>query len=294
MSAEYSIVDIGPAELAVRDLGSGGVPLILLHGYLGGYDDWQFVHERLAEDRRVLAYDHRGFARSSNTGRSQPYSMDLLAQDLLRLVDRLGIERFDLVGHSMGGGVALRTVLAHPERVRSLVLVDTAARGVGAGGGIAALFTYGLLRALGPGRFFDWIIAPIARRVHTPVQDRLRDEHGERLSEMFRTRLLTVDPAAYRALGRELSWQRDLVPQLPHITAPTTVVFGTGDAAALRRGCQELADTIPGARLIEIEDADHGPPTENPEAFIAAVRDHLARVETTDQLPSQPAGANGP
>ena len=146
----------------------------------------------LARDRRVITFDHRGHGDSPNTGDAPTYTFDQLVADMSSLVDRLGLDRFDLLGHSMGGVVAMRYALRHPERVRSLVLMDTAGRAMGG----ASDFMRGgieLVRAQG------------TRAVYDVVQPFLgTGERADVMRDRMRTKLEQMDPVAFVALGEEL------------------------------------------------------------------------------------------
>ena len=123
---------IGSVDLAYDDEGAGAPPLLLLHGYTGAASDFADVAPPLAASRRVVAYDQRGHGDSTNTGDAATYTFDQLTDDLTGFVDALDLAPFDLLGHSMGGIVAMRYVLAYPAKVRSLILMDTAAAPAGA------------------------------------------------------------------------------------------------------------------------------------------------------------------
>ena len=121
-------IDIGPVTLAVDDRGSGSAtPLVLMHGFTGGRIDFEDVIDDLATDRRVVAWDHRGHSDSTNTGDAATYTFERLVDDAVAAADALDLDRFHLLGHSMGGIVAQQFVLAHPDRVESLILMDTLA-----------------------------------------------------------------------------------------------------------------------------------------------------------------------
>ena len=118
-------MDLGEVTLSVRAWGDpAGHPVVLLHCLAGDADDWAVVAEALAADgRRVVAPDLRGHGAS---GRTSDYSLALMRDDVLALADALGMERFDLVGHSMGGSVSVLVAEAAPQRLTRLVLEDTA------------------------------------------------------------------------------------------------------------------------------------------------------------------------
>jgi 2-succinyl-6-hydroxy-2,4-cyclohexadiene-1-carboxylate synthase len=125
---ETKYVSVNGVRLAYTDVGSGARPLVLVHGFTGSRDDFGTQLDALAGVGRTIVLDQRGHGESSNTGDPDTYTFEQLVDDLAVFLESLGIDRCDLLGHSMGGMVALRLALAHPERVSSLLLMDTSAR----------------------------------------------------------------------------------------------------------------------------------------------------------------------
>lgn len=121
----------GPAgSLHVNDGGSGsggGVPVVLVHGYGGNTEQWLAQLDHLRPGRRVVALDLRGHGRSSASAGNE-YSVDAFASDIAAVVDSLKLDRFVLVGHSLGGAAAIAYAAAHPDRVAGLVMVGTPGR----------------------------------------------------------------------------------------------------------------------------------------------------------------------
>jgi pimeloyl-ACP methyl ester carboxylesterase len=115
----------GPAgSLHIDDGGRGGeLPLVLLHSAAGNTAQWSAQLQHLRPNRRVVALDLRGHGRSEPPS-SGDYSFAAMAGDVAAVADTLKLDRFVLVGHSMGGGVALTYAAAHPERVAGLILLD--------------------------------------------------------------------------------------------------------------------------------------------------------------------------
>jgi pimeloyl-ACP methyl ester carboxylesterase len=101
-----------------------GEPLILLHGGLGSTEMFSELMPVLSHSRRVIAVDLQAHGRTADIAR--PLSVDSMADDIAALMKHLGIARADVLGYSLGGAVALRTVVRHPDIVRKLVLVSTA------------------------------------------------------------------------------------------------------------------------------------------------------------------------
>jgi pimeloyl-ACP methyl ester carboxylesterase len=122
-----TFVDVGDAWLRVRDRGpkdssSTKTPLVLLHGFGSRLETWRAVQDALAVDRRVIAFDHKGFGHSERS--DGDYGPEKHARDVLAVLDALGVQRAVIAGHSYGGGVALRVALRAPGRVAGLGLVD--------------------------------------------------------------------------------------------------------------------------------------------------------------------------
>lgn len=113
-------IDIEHATLAGWQREGDGTPLILVHGFGGSRHDWEPVVAALPADLPLIAYDQRGFG-DSDTVSGEAFSH---AEDLLALLDNLGIAQADLCGLSLGGGTVLNFALNHPQRVRRLVLVS--------------------------------------------------------------------------------------------------------------------------------------------------------------------------
>jgi pimeloyl-ACP methyl ester carboxylesterase len=110
--------------LFFRETGAGA-PLIILHGIFGSGENWLTVSKKFADQFRVLLPDQRNHGRSPHT---DAFSYSLLADDLETFATNQGINRFYLIGHSMGGKVAMQFAQQHPERLLGLVVVDIAPR----------------------------------------------------------------------------------------------------------------------------------------------------------------------
>jgi pimeloyl-ACP methyl ester carboxylesterase len=258
-------IELDGVTIHVDEWGAGE-PLVLLHGYMGSGRDFLGVAPRLAEDRHVVAITHRGHGESTNTGEST-YTFAQLGTDLAQAVDALGLDTFDLLGHSMGGILSMAYVLAHPERVRSLVLMDTAAAPAIAEQPemMTALATI----ACEQGMAALWDQVGEVWSAAVPDED---------IKAHMRTAVLALDPFALRELGRELFDYPSMLEALAGVTCPTTVIVGENDIG-LRSGADDLARAIPGAVLEVIPGAAHSPQVEQPDAWVAAVQAHLARVE---------------
>lgn len=274
-------VRVGEIEIEYEEHGKGGRPFVLVHGFTGSRDDWKEVLPQLAKHGRTLALDQRGHGGSSNPGDPAGYTLDQLARDLAGFLDAVGVPRCDLLGHSMGGAVALRFVLEHPERVASLVLMDTAASPIATGA--RRFFEEGarIAREQGMGALYDVSRKAAERDPNRPPSverciERMTPElHWARIE----AKLLAMDPVAFGALGAELSGSAGVADRLGEIRCPTTVLVGSEDTA-FRHPSDALARGIPGARQVVIANAAHCPQLENTEAWLAAVEAHLTRARS--------------
>lgn len=121
---EHHFLDVRGARLHVAEMGDPtGPPVLLLHGWPQHWWSWRLVMALLADRHRVLAMDLRGFGWSEPTRRG--YRKDELAEDVVGVLDALGVDRVNLVGHDWGGVVGFLVCLEHPERVERFVPVNT-------------------------------------------------------------------------------------------------------------------------------------------------------------------------
>lgn len=249
--------------------GSGGLPLFLGPSIGTSLRLWDAAVPALAVGGRiVIRYDLPGHG-----GSAAEVLPDLspggttvaeLAQAVLDLADRLGHERFDYAGVSLGGAVGLWLAVHHPERIASLALVCSSARfGDPANWQQRAK----LVRDEGTGPVAD----TAASRWFTPGFAAGGDPIVSALLEDLRS----ASPIGYAACCDALA-ALDLRAALGSVTAPTLVVAGREDPATPVAHARELADGIPGASLFEVATAAHLANVEQPRAVTAALLTHLA------------------
>src|SRR3954468_3872135 len=123
-------LDVGGTSFTYRELGSrGGTPLVFLHHFTAVLDDWDpRVIDGIAAERHVIAFDNRGIGA---TGGSVPHTIEEMAADAVAFIRALGHDQVDLLGFSLGGGVAQVITLEHPELVRRVILAGTGPAGAG-------------------------------------------------------------------------------------------------------------------------------------------------------------------
>lgn len=265
-------------EMEVEETGQGARAFVLVHGFTGSRDDFREQMAPLGELGHTIALDQRGHGGSTNSGKPEAYLVANLVEDLRGAFDALGLARADLLGHSLGGMVTMRFALAHPERVASLVLMDTSpaplkARGPeSARAGIAAFAREHGMTAFAK-RMRDLAVANPAV---PPSAKRAEERMG---SDVFWARiqrkLEAMDPIAWDSISRQFPDLDSIVERLGEIRCPTTVLVGAEDLPFLKPS-DEMERRIPRVRRVTIPDAAHSPQLENPWAWLEAVRSHLA------------------
>ena len=266
-------------SLAVEETGTGA-PFLMIHGFTGAKEDFSDHVERFAEHARVITFDHRGHGDSDDPPESEHYSLDRLAADAVAVADALGLERFRVLGYSMGGMVARRLVLEHPHRVEALVLMGTSS---GPPDGIEPeLADLAAQTALTEGM--------TALRELLDEVDVLGSEADRRVqatrpgyAEFNARKWAQVSAVAYAALARDIVAQPQQLDAMVRITCSTLVIVGDQDERFLEDATR-IAATVPDAELVVVPDAGHAPQFENPEHWFEAVDGFVRRS-------SEPQGA---
>lgn len=266
-------IQAGEIELAALEAGAGGKPLLLVHGFCGGKDDFAWhLDDLAAEGWHVVAPDLRGHGGS--VGAPAGYSFDDLACDVIAIADALGWDRFALLGHSMGGLVAQHVALRAGDRLTALVLMDTTAHGPPVEAdlvelGVALVRDGGMPALQAALKEVDPLKTPAARRLEETIDDWV---------ETHDARFLSCSPEMWEAIIT--GWLADATDRLAGLAAldvPTLVIVGEQDEPFLGPS-HELARTIPGARIDVILDGGHSPQSEAPDSWRKALLSFLSEV----------------
>ena len=235
-------------DLYYEELGDGE-PLILIPGLAAGRWIWLKQVLQLSEHFRVITFDPRGLGLSPLY--SDQLTIPLLADDVVVLLQRLGIKRAHILGASFGGFVAQEFALAHPEMTRTLVLSCTSF-----GGPRHVAPPMETLKAIASTDGFN--TEERIRRILLPAfsPDFVCD-HPEKVDEIVNLRLSgTVTEDAYRdQIIAAVAFNAE--PKLGHLKAPTLVISGDSDAIVPVQNSRNLASRIPGAELRIIEGGSH-------------------------------------
>lgn len=269
-------VDAGD-DLRLHVVISGNGPaLVLLHGFTGSSDTWNFLRPSLDSHYRVVALDLPGHGRSSSPESASRYSHERFADDLAGVLDSLDVERAAVLGYSMGGRAALRFAVAHPERTSALILESTSP-------GISERAEREE-RAASDAVLADFIEregieAFVSRWESLPLWETQRalPDAGRR---MLRDQRLTNTPRglANSLRGAGAGAGSDMLALAEGITSPALIIAGELDTKYVELG-RRLARAIRRAQLEIIPGSGHATHLERPEAFTAAVAAFLATIE---------------
>ena len=242
--------------------GPEDAPVLVLSNFLGtSLEMWDDQAPVLRGRFRLLRYDTRGHGGSPAP--PAPYAIEDLGGDVIRLLDRLGIERASFCGLSVGGMTGMWLAAEAPERVERLVLLCTSAllgpRGV---------WDERIATATGQG--MAALVEGVIERWFTTT---FRQEHPEAVERMART-LHETDPAGYAGCCAAIR-DMDLRDRLPSIAAPTLVVSGAEDPATPPEHGRLIRDAIPGARFEVVPGAAHIANVERPEEITQLILNHL-------------------
>ncbi|MDQ4076012.1 MAG: alpha/beta hydrolase [Chloroflexota bacterium] len=248
-------------DLKVHYLEEGeGEPIVFVHGNWSTSSWWEPVLERLPEGYRGIAYDVRGRGRTE--GPDSEYTMPELAADLAALADALDLDRFHLVGHSLGSAIAMQFALEYPDRVRSLTVIAPAwVDGMPDAYNVPA----GQEAIKADKSLFEQALKPLAPTVE-------EGEFWRRLvDEGFEQRLT----AALKNLDALSNWKPG--DQLREIGAPTLVISGELDALTGAENAVRAIEAL-GAEHRVIDKVGHSPNIEAPEAFVGLLVAHISRA----------------
>ncbi|QEH38235.1 AB hydrolase superfamily protein YdjP [Aquisphaera giovannonii] len=256
-------------RLAYSDTRSSPI-VVLLHGFPLSRAMWDGQVEALGAVCRVIAPDLRGHGESESP--EGVYTMDAMADDVIELLDALGIDRpVVLGGLSMGGYVALSLALRHPARICGLMLMDTRAAADTPETARGREETARTVLHEGDGH--SMIETMIPRLFGKATREKLPHKVGAMLAVMERTA-----PQGIAGALRGMAARPDRRGELGRIAIPTLVLVGEDDVVAPVDEAREIAGMIPDARLVVIPAAGHLAPFENPAATNAAILGFLAEI----------------
>ena len=259
---------INGVEIHYRESGEG-FPLLLIHGFTGNLRNWILQAPVLTRDFRMVSLDLRGHGHSEKPTRPEDYSLELMAEDAHGLLQHLAIDGCYLIGHSMGGMVAQHLALAHPEPVRALVLVDTAAEVTSAMRTQDGARLVEIARDQGMEAVFEEQL-----RIN-PMADQIRGQ--PQLLGLWRQQFLLTSREAYIYCARAIVRREPLLDKLHAIEVPTLIICGENDDPMVEAS-RRMHERIAGSELVIIRGAGHTPQIERAPEFNRVLREFIARV----------------
>ncbi|MGV9669825.1 3-oxoadipate enol-lactonase [Gordonia sp. NPDC003504] len=251
-------------EVAAYVSGRDDAPVVVLSNSLGSdHRMWDAQLPELEKHFRVVRYDTRGHGASPVP--AGPYSIDDLADDVVALLDRLGVASAHVVGLSLGGMTAMRLAVRNPDRVNRIGLLCTAAylppatgwtdrAATVRAGGSGAVADAVLTRWFSPGFFAD-------------------DANSDRLDH-FREMIAATPGEGYAGCCEAIA-AMDQRADISAITAATLAIAGADDPATPPEMLAALADSVPDAKLLVVDDAAHLANAEQPDIITPALIEHL-------------------
>ncbi len=262
--------------------GGSGEPLVLVHGHTGDISDWRHQIAEFSRTHRVLVFDQRGHGRSEAPADRSLYAVSQMSQDVEGLIERVGFDRFHLLGHSLGGAVVQEVALRSPQKLLSLTLHNTTCRfNVDANPVIAAWrdWRFQLAQTQGMAAVAG-VQSPFPPPPHMPPERQA--ETAERLARM------SVD-AFIGSWDGLASWE-GTEERAHNIKTPTLIIYGDRDAPPITKGSRRLARLIPHSTVEVIPETGHAPQWERPALFNSALRRFLercaARAESASMEPA--------
>ncbi len=252
-------------ELYYREFGQG-TPIVILHGLLGFSDNWQTIAKTLAEHHLVITPDLRNHGRSPHTN---SHTYPEMAEDLRTFLDQQGIYATALIGHSMGGKVAMQFALEHPDRVTHLVVVDIAPT------------------AAAPGNhehIFEALMALNIEQIHTREEADafLQQRISEPSVRQFLLKNLTRNPDGSFAWKMNLPvlWRHyaDILAPVKGdapFTGPVLFVRGSRSNYIKDSDLEAIRVLFPHARIETVEGAGHWVHADKPQELLALLRPFL-------------------
>ena len=274
-SYEDRYVNIGELELHYLEWGrASNPPVILLHGLRGHAHSWDEVSNSLKDNYNVFAIDQRGRG-SSDWSPIQDYSIEAYSNDLLKFSDLLGLNKFILIGHSMGGRNAMHFASQHTEKLIKLGIIDIGPKIDSVGSE-----RIGNEMANGPTEFksFQDIVTHLRESSPYASDTTLlrRAKYATKITDN-KTYIWTYDPAIreQRKTGSTIQ-PLDLWDSIPNINCPTMIFRGIQSDILSREVAEKMTNRIPIAKTVAINNATHTVFEDNPDDFITELLKFLS------------------
>lgn len=267
---------IGDMRMHWREAGDGD-PLIFIHGFPFTSELWQPQLDAVPAGWHFIAPDLRGFG-ESDLGTRSDYTMDVLADDMVALMDHLELDQAVITGLSMGGYVELSLALRHPDRVRALVFTATRANADSEDAKHKRRALAMRVRSMGSQAVIDDMFAKLTSG-HTKLK-------YPQVAEKLQAMMAAARPDALTRALDAMAERKDYQEDLSRISVSTLVVRGEQDEIVSATDMEAIARTVPGARQEVIALTGHVPNLEAPDVYNKILTHYLQMLPPALKLGS--------
>ncbi|EIT86721.1 alpha/beta hydrolase fold protein [Fictibacillus macauensis ZFHKF-1] len=245
LHTEDQMMEIDGQSIYFKKIGQKKPPLLMIHGYGGSSDGFQKIYPGLSQSFTIIAVDVLGFGRSSKPLNFY-YSFPNQANLYYKLMRKLGYKQFTLLGHSMGGEIALNATYLYPHAIKKLILTDATG---------AESLTKG---ASSPKPQLDSSLASVGRP--TPYKEEAVKNNRK-------------DEAHLKELHQQ--WPRRLRIAAAEMKTPTLIIWGRKDKSVPYQDGETFHELLPNSTLRIIENGEHAPFRQEPEEYLDQVQQFL-------------------
>jgi len=269
-------IEANGITISYDDFGHSAIPIILIHGFPFNKASWQPQIDFLQQTKRVIAYDIRGFGNS--TASNDEVSMEIFADDLIKLMDGLKIEKTIICGLSMGGYIVLNALHRFPERFEAAVLCDTQCVADSSEIKEKRQATIKQIECDGLSDFADTFVNSVLSKASTSSRKQLVEE--------LKTTILSTPLKTITNTISSLAQRKEMREHIKNISVPTLVLCGIEDMVTPVDQSSFLIKQIPNATLHSINGAGHLSNLEQPEIFNKHLGDFVSKIQDSFFIPN--------
>lgn len=248
-----------------------GRPVLFLHGWLGSWGLWRSTIEELGKEFKTYSLDFWGFGESRAAGNrestnSTSFHVESFVDMVNQFMEKLGIPKAAIIGHSMGGTVTLNLAIKHPDKVVKACCIGSPVNG-------NSLNLLLKLSGVPAFAFLVWRFPPLLR-LFLRIYSRFMAKDGKKMAKMIThdVSYITME-SFFQSIGTLRA--TDLTEQIPKITMPTLGIYGKRDIIVSPKQRMVLQQGVPHAQIVYYEDAGHFPMLDVPDKFLEAIRNFL-------------------
>jgi len=266
-----TLLNVNGVNINYEEKGDGEA-IVFLHGFTGSTNDWNSQVSLIQDKYRCISVDHRGHGGSDAPVGEEYYAIKIFADDVYQMLQKKGVAKCCLVGHSMGGFMSLQLVLDHPEIVNGLVLVDTSSGDWDTAPGYAEFRAKLVELALNEGleAAFEYDAA------NNPPRVEKFEKHPEQ-REIARQKVLNTSVEGYVHIGNCFQKWPSVTSRLGEIKVPTIIFLGEEDEGFITAS-DVLKEGIAGSKLVVVPGVGHNPHEEAPDLFNKDFSEFLPKI----------------